>query len=54
MDDADKQYKWVCEKCGTLIEETDLGMLEVRRQTHKCENGKNPEIHSNEEVKINE
>jgi len=40
MDDADKQFKWVCGKCGACLEETDLGMLEVRRQTHKCMGGK--------------
>ena len=36
MDEADKTFKWACNKCGSKLEETDLGMLEVRRQRHKC------------------
>ena len=36
MDEADRTFKWVCEKCGVCFEETDLGMLEVKQQTHKC------------------
>ncbi len=40
MDEADKQFKWVCGKCGACFEESDLGMLEVRQQTHKCEDSK--------------
>ena len=35
-DEADKTFKWTCEKCGARFEETDFGMLEVRRQKHKC------------------
>lgn len=37
MDEADRTFKWVCGKCGVCLEESDLGMLEVRQQRHKCE-----------------
>ena len=36
MDEADQQFKWVCGKCGACFEESDLGMLQVRQQTHIC------------------
>jgi len=35
-DEADVTYKFVCPKCGKVIEETDYSMLEARAQAHKC------------------
>lgn len=35
--EVDRMYKWICPKCGEEIEETDMGQLEVRMQTHRCD-----------------
>jgi len=40
MDDADRLFKRVCPKCGHCFEATDIAMLEVSMQTHKCEGSK--------------
>lgn len=36
MDDADRQFIWVCENCGKKIEETDYLTLGAIIQRHKC------------------
>ena len=36
MDDADKVFTGVCDKCGKRFDEPDPCTLEVRIQRHKC------------------
>ncbi len=35
-DTLNRMYNWGCPTCGTKLEETDVGQLEVRIQTHRC------------------
>ena len=35
-DELNRMYTWICPDCGQRHEETDIGQLEVRIQTHKC------------------
>jgi len=34
MDLADATFKWKCPKCGDMLEESNPGLLEVRKQSH--------------------